>query len=154
MDEIIDKSSTAVSQSETRNVVVLFSDIKNKNIDALTEKIDNIIAEGGTVNTELFNPFPSISGVFDTPDEAFNHTKHKIRINLHLGVALRSAVSQVKPKHIAAVLSGTVITWVTDIKTGSVNEALTPGRDLKLAGAKLKIAGDKSEIGLYFVGAA
>lgn len=120
-------------------------------IEAEKQVIGTIIAEGGAVNTELFNAFPSISGVFDSPDETFDHSKHKIRINLHPGVVLRSAVSQVKSRRVAAVLTGTVITLVTDLKTGSVNGTLTPGRDIKLSGAKLKIAGDKSEVGLYFV---
>ncbi|MDR1175658.1 MAG: DUF4469 domain-containing protein, partial [Treponema sp.] len=62
-------------------------------------------------------------------------------------------MSQAKPRRVAAVVTGTVITSVTDLKTGSINGTLTPGRDLKLSGAKLKIAGDKdkSETGLYFV---
>ncbi|MDR2537900.1 MAG: hypothetical protein LBC46_06300 [Treponema sp.] len=82
------------------------------------------------VAPELFNAFPSISGVFDTPEEDFDHSKHKIRINLHPGLALRSAVSQIKPKHVAAVVSETVLTSVTDLKPGSVN--------VKLSGAKLE----------------
>lgn len=120
-------------------------------LEAEKQVVAEIISEGGAVNTELFNAFPSISGVFDTPDDPFDHTKHKVKINLHPGIVLRSAVSQVKPKRIAAVVTGTLITSATDLKTGSVNGTLTPGRDVKLSGVKLKIAGDKSEVGLYFV---
>jgi hypothetical protein len=120
-------------------------------IEAEKQVIGNIIAEGGAVNTDLFNAFPSISGVFTSPDEAFDPGKHKIKINLHPGVTLRSAIQSAKVKRIAAVLSGTVITAVTDLKTGSVNGTLTPGRDLRITGAKLKIAGEQSEVGLYFV---
>jgi hypothetical protein len=120
-------------------------------LEAEKQVIADIIAEGGEVNTELFNAFPSVSGVFDTPDEPFDHSKHKVRINLHPGVVLCSAVSQVKPKRVAAILTGTVITAVTDLKTGAVNGTLTPGRDVKLSGVKLKIAGTESEVGLYFV---
>jgi hypothetical protein len=120
-------------------------------LEAEKQVIGTIIAEGGAVNTELFNAFPSISGVFDSPDEAFNHSKHKINIKLHPGVVLRSAVSQAKPRRVAAVVTGTVITSVTDLKTGAINGTLTPGRDLKFSGAKLKITGDKAEVGLYFV---
>jgi hypothetical protein len=40
---------------------------------------------------------------------------------------------------------------VVDVKTGTVNDKLTPGRDVKIAGAKLKIAGDDPSVGLYFV---
>ncbi|MDR1218031.1 MAG: DUF4469 domain-containing protein [Treponema sp.] len=120
-------------------------------LEAEKQVVADIIAEGGAVNTELFNAFPSVSGVFDALDEAFDHAKHKVKINLHPGVVLRSAIASVKTKKIAAVVTGTVITSVTDLKTGSVNGSLTPGRDAKLSGSKLKIAGDKPEIGLYFV---
>jgi hypothetical protein len=123
-------------------------------LEAEKQVVEDIIAEGGAVNTELFNAFPSVSGVFDTPDEPFDPKKHKVRINLHPGVALRQAAAQVKTRRVAAVASGTVITAVTDLKTGSVNGTLTPGRDVKLSGVKLKIAGDEPEVGLYFVPAA
>ncbi|MDR1220225.1 MAG: DUF4469 domain-containing protein [Treponema sp.] len=119
--------------------------------EAEKQVIESIIAEGGAVNTELFNAFPSISGVFDTPDEPFDHTKHKVNIKLHPGVVLRSAIASVKTRRIAAAVTGTVITSVTDLKTGLINGTLTPGRDVKLSGAKLKIAGDKLDVGLYFV---
>jgi hypothetical protein len=120
-------------------------------LEAEKQVVSDIIADGGAVNTELFNAFPSISGVFDSPDAPFDHTKHKINIKLHPGVVLRSAVSSVKPKRIAAVLTGTIITAVTDLKTGAINSTLTPGRDVKLSGSKLKIAGTEADVGLYFV---
>jgi thiol:disulfide interchange protein len=43
------------------------------------------------------------------------------------------------------------ISQVTDVKTGSVNDLLTPNRNLKIAGNKLKIAGDDAVNGIYFV---
>jgi hypothetical protein len=39
---------------------------------------------------------------------------------------------------------------VEDKKTGSVNDLLTPGRNLKITGQKIKVAGDKPEIGILF----
>jgi hypothetical protein len=62
-------------------------------------------------------------------------------------VALRSAVSQVKPKRAAAVVAGTVITSATDLNDSSANGTLTPGRDARLSGSKLKTAGYKPEAG-------
>ncbi|MDR0645398.1 MAG: DUF4469 domain-containing protein [Treponema sp.] len=120
-------------------------------LEAEKEVVSDIIADGGAVNTELFNAFPSISGVFDSPDSPFDHPKHKVNIKLHPGMVLRSAVSSVKPKRIAAVVTGTIITAVTDLKSGAVNSTLTPGRDVKISGVKLKIAGASEDVGLYFV---
>ncbi|MDR2286614.1 MAG: DUF4469 domain-containing protein, partial [Prevotellaceae bacterium] len=47
-----------------------------------------------------------------------------------------------------------VITQVTDVKTGSINDLLTPNRNLKIAGHKIKIAGDNAANGIYFVNQA
>jgi hypothetical protein len=120
-------------------------------LEAAKQVIADIIAEGGAVNFELFNAHPSIQGVFSGPDDTFDHARHKVRVNLHPGSALRSAVGGIKLKRVAAVLTGTVITSVVDVKSGTVNGKLTPGRDVKLTGAKLKIAGDDPAVGLYFV---
>jgi hypothetical protein len=65
-------------------------------IEAAKQVIADVIAEGGAVNTELFNAFPSISGVFDSPDAPFEPTKHKVHIKLQPGVALRAAVGEIK----------------------------------------------------------
>jgi hypothetical protein len=119
--------------------------------EAEKQVVSKIVEEGGAVNTELFNAFPSIGGVFEGPDVPFDHNRHRVKINLHPGVALRAAVQGVKTKRLAAALTGTVITSVTDLKTGSVNDQLTPGRDVKISGMKLKIIGNKAELGLYFM---
>jgi hypothetical protein len=40
------------------------------------------------------------------------------------------------------------------VKTASVNDLLTPGRNLKIAGYKIKIAGSNTANGIYFVNQA
>ncbi|MDR1221140.1 MAG: DUF4469 domain-containing protein [Treponema sp.] len=123
-------------------------------LEAEKQVVADVVAEGGAVTTELFNAFPSISGVFDSPDAPFDPAKHKAHIKLHPGIALRNAVADIKTKRVAAVVTGTVITAVTDLKTGAINETLTPGRDMKVSGVKLRIAGTDPAVGLYFVPAA
>jgi hypothetical protein len=46
------------------------------------------------------------------------------------------------------------ITQVVDVKSGSVNDLLTPNRNLRIAGQKIKIAGDHAANGIYFVNQA
>jgi hypothetical protein len=120
-------------------------------LEAEKQVVADIIAEGGAVHTELFNAFPSIQGVFHSTEEAVDGVHQRVRINLHAGTALRNAVAQVKTKRLAAVASGTIIASVTDVKSGSVNGSLTPGRNLKIAGTKLKIDGTDPAVGLFFV---
>jgi hypothetical protein len=120
-------------------------------LEAEKQVVYEIIADGGAVNTELFNAFPSIHGVFSSLDDTVNGTDRRVKINLHAGIVLRNAVKQVKTRRLTAIVTGTIITAVTDIKTGSVNNLLTPGRDIKIVGSKVKIAGDDPAVGLYFV---
>jgi hypothetical protein len=42
------------------------------------------------------------------------------------------------------------VVQVTDVKTGSVNDLLTPDRNLRIAGSKIKIAGADESVGVYF----
>jgi len=37
------------------------------------------------------------------------------------------------------------------VKSGSVNDLLTPGRNLKIVGSKIKVARDDPSVGIYFV---
>ncbi|GHU30817.1 hypothetical protein FACS1894172_04710 [Spirochaetia bacterium] len=122
-------------------------------LEAMKQVIADILAEGSAVHFELFNAFPSIQGVFKSSDDNFDPLRHKVKINLQPGIALRASLNDVKVKKVSGALTGTVIMSITDTKSGMVNEKLTPGRDIKIAGTKLKIAGDKPENGLYFVSA-
>jgi hypothetical protein len=46
--------------------------------------------------------------------------------------------------------TGPQIFEVTDTKTGSVNDLITPNYDLKISGQKIKIAGDNPAVGIIF----
>jgi vacuolar-type H+-ATPase subunit F/Vma7 len=45
------------------------------------------------------------------------------------------------------------IAQVIDVRTGSVNDLLTPGRNAKIIGNKLKVIGNDESCGVYFVNA-
>jgi hypothetical protein len=119
-------------------------------LEAEKQVVREIIAEGGAINTGLFNAFPSIQGVFHSPDESVDGIHQRVRINLHAGTVLRDAIGAVKTKKLPGVASGTLISSVTDVKTGSVNHLITPARNIKVAGAKIKVAGDDPAVGLFF----
>jgi hypothetical protein len=112
----------------------------------------NILAENGAVTTDLFNAFPSIQVVFTGAEDPFDHKRHRVKIPLIEGIRLRAVEEQVKTKKILPLQTGPRIISVTDMKTGSVNRLLTPGRNLRINGGKLKIIGDDPAAGVYFTG--
>lgn len=121
-------------------------------LEAQKQVIADILAEGGAVTTDLFNASPSIQGVFDGADDSFDPKRHRVKIHLTEGTGLRAIEDQVKTKKVQPGQAGALITAVTDIKTGSVNDLLTPGRDLRIYGDKLKLIGEEASVGVYFIG--
>jgi hypothetical protein len=122
-------------------------------LEAEKEAIYATLADGEAVTTDLFNAFPSVQGVFTGADDSFDPKRHRVKIHLHEGAGLRKVEERVRIKKVQPGLTGAFIASVTDVKTGSVNNLLTPGRPLRVYGTKLKVAGEDPSVGVYFKGA-
>jgi len=91
-----------------------------------------------------------VKGVFNSPTETFNTEKHSIVFQFNQGEALRAELPNIKVEILGVAESGIAIAQVTDVKTASVNNIITPNRNLKIKGHKLKLAGDNESVGVYF----
>ena len=112
--------------------------------------VEEFIADGGAINTELFQAHASIRGVFDGLDDGFDGSRHKIRLNLRPGTLLRDVPERLKVKKLISPGTSYILS-VTDVKTGSVNSVLTPGKNLRIIGYQVKIDGYESVCGMYFI---
>jgi len=120
-------------------------------LNGFEESIANIIYDGGTVNTPLFNTSFSISGKFEGGVDNFDHRRHKVNVNLNKGILIRNAEAKVIPEKTGAIAPQLQILEVKDSVSGKVNERLTPGGVLQVWGNNIKIAGDHPDCGVYFV---
>lgn len=118
---------------------------------AFEKTLTEIIADGGAIHTPIFRASPSIQGVFETREDVVDGVHRKVHLNLQPGTALRDAAKEIKTHKLPVLFSGTYIVEVWDMKTETINDQLSPGRDLKITGVKVKIAGDDPTVGLYFV---
>jgi hypothetical protein len=109
------------------------------------------LCDGFSVNTGWFTANAHIKGVFNSPNETFNPTKHTLLFDFQQGSQLRKEISAVEVNIIGVADAAFAIAQVVDVKTGSVNDLLTPNRNLKISGNKLKIAGETPENGIYFI---
>ena len=110
-----------------------------------------LLCDGFSVNTGWFTANAHIKGVFDSPNETFNSTKHTLLFDFLQGSQLRKEIDSVEVNILGVADTSLSVAQVTDVKTGSVNDLLTANRNLRIAGSKLKIAGDKAGNGIYFV---
>ncbi|SEM58189.1 protein of unknown function [Chryseobacterium taichungense] len=112
------------------------------------------LCDGFSVNTGYFTASTTIRGVFDSPSETFNKDKHSIIFQFNQGEKLRAEIPNIEVNILGVAEASAVILQVTDVKSGSVNDLLTPGRNLKIVGSKIKVAGEDSSVGIYFVDTA
>ena len=112
--------------------------------------VEEYIADGGSVKTELFHIHPSIQGVFESKDDSYDSSRHSIRLYLRPGSLLRTVPGRLKAKKTNSGAKS-YISSVTDISTNSVNDSLTPGKSIRISGCRLKIWGEDPSCGIYFV---
>jgi hypothetical protein len=92
------------------------------------------LCDGFGVNTEWYTVSVSIKGVFDSPNEKFNPAKHTVSFDFRQGSLLRKELATVDVQILGVADTMLSIAQVTDVKSGSVNDLLTPGRNLRISG--------------------
>ena len=109
------------------------------------------LCDGYSVNTGYFTASTQIRGVFNSPTETFNSQKHSILFQFNQGEKLRSEIPNIEINVLGVADPSAAILQVKDIKTGTLNDLLTPERNLRITGSKIKIAGDNPAVGVYFI---
>jgi hypothetical protein len=112
------------------------------------------LCDGYSVNTGYFTAGTLIRGVFDSPQETFNAEKHSILFQFNQGEKLRVEIPNIEVQILGLADASATIVQVTDVKTGSVNDLLTPGRNLRISGSKIKVAGTDAANGIFFLDTA
>ena len=112
------------------------------------------LCDGYSINTGYFTASPTIRGLFDSPTERFDHQKHKLLFRFAQGEQLRAEIPNIEVDILGIAETDAQILRVTDVKSGSINNRLTPGRNLKIIGQKIKIVGDSPANGVYFTNLA
>ncbi|UQB70465.1 DNA-binding domain-containing protein [Epilithonimonas zeae] len=109
------------------------------------------LCDGYSVNTGYFTAGTQIRGVFDSPSETFSSDKHNILFQFNQGEKLRAEIPNIEVSILGIADSACSILQVTDVKSGAVNDLITPGRNLKISGNKIKVVGDDPNNGVFFV---
>ncbi|MFT3737250.1 MAG: DNA-binding domain-containing protein [Breznakibacter sp.] len=120
-------------------------------VDLFLKEMAYLMCDGYSVNTGYFTAGVQIKGVFNNPKEPFTKGKHTVSFLFNQGDTLRKELSNVDVAIMGVAETGCEILQVTDVKTGSVNDVITPGRNLKIRGSKIKLAGETNLVGVYFL---
>lgn len=121
------------------------------NVNLFFKEMAYQMCDGYSVNTGYFTATTLIKGVFDSKAEKFDPKKHSVIFQFNQGELLRAEIPTIEVEVMGVAEVGSFIDQVIDVKTGTVNELLTPNRNLKISGSKLKIAGENPSNGIYFI---
>jgi hypothetical protein len=112
------------------------------------------LCDGFAVNTGYFSVHPNVGGTFDKITEGHDTGKHPVSFRFRTRAPLRALAEHIVVEVEGLADSSGYIDEFFDVSTEAVNETLTPGGQFSVSGHKIKVAGDKPEVGVYFVSAA
>ncbi|GGG64556.1 DNA-binding domain-containing protein [Epilithonimonas arachidiradicis] len=112
------------------------------------------LCDGYSINTGYFTAATKIRGVFTSPTETFDNKRHSILFQFNQGEKLRVQIQNIEVDILGMADATCSISQITDINSGSINHLLTPNRNLKIQGTKIKIVGDNPANGISFVNVA
>lgn len=129
----------------------VFASAMEHAIELFLKEMAYQLCDGYSVNTGYFTAGTQIRGVFDSPTETFNSQKHSILFQFNQGEKLRAEIPNIEINILGVADASSAILQVKDVKSGTINDILTPGRNLKISGVKIKVTGDNAANGIYFV---
>ncbi|GEN78094.1 DNA-binding domain-containing protein [Chryseobacterium hagamense] len=109
------------------------------------------LCDGYSVNTGYFTACIQIRGVFSSAAETFDPKKHHILFQFNQGEKLRTEIPNIEISILGVAQSDAIILEIKDVKSGTVNDLLTPGKNLKIRGNKIKVMGENQANGIFFV---
>ena len=118
-------------------------------VELFLKEMEYKLCDGFSVNTGSFTAIPSVKGIFHDPAEAFDPKKHKLLFRFNQGKSLRKKLSTIEVDILGIADSTICIEQITDLKSGSINELITPLNNLRINGRKLKVIGDHPDVGVY-----
>lgn len=120
-------------------------------VNLFFEEMTELLTKGYNINTGYFKAAVKINGTFDTENDEFDSERHQVNFKFSQGNTLRKIATETKAEILHIRPFNFVIGQVTDCFTGSVCELLTPGSNLIINGVKIRLVGDDSTVGVYFI---
>jgi hypothetical protein len=127
-------------------------DAMEYHVKLFLEAMSDLLNEGFAINTGYFTAAPTIKGSFENSNDNFNAKKHAVTYKFTQGAILRKRASLLQAEILHVHNNHHYgINRIKDIRSGSLNDILTPGGGLKIEGLKLKLTGTHPDIGIYFI---
>ncbi|MBP1676975.1 MAG: hypothetical protein H6Q20_1534 [Bacteroidetes bacterium] len=139
-EQVCDKPGTNTNADELEYHVNLF-----------LNTVADLLADGHKINTGYFNAQACIKGSFNSMNDNFDDSRHRVEIAFSAGSLIRRRAAILKGEILHSKAVTRYIESVTDAQTGLFPPKLIPNKLLVVRGNKIKITGTHPDVGLYLV---
>jgi hypothetical protein len=151
-------NGTLYNQQIAQSIVNQRTELRYETILSVLNMADEIkrisIATGHSVIDGVSQMRPSITGNFIGANAKFNPDVHSKGVSMSPSPEMRKAMAASKVVVLGASTVGPVINKVEDMYTSTENGIITPGRNLRIYGQRLRIAGEDMTVnGVWFIAA-
>lgn len=134
------KRGTLVTETDAKAVLNVFFDV-----------VSDEVADGNSVLLPIVNIRPSITGVFSSATDSFDHSRHVKKASLSAGVLLNQKVSSAAVEKITSSVPNPVLLEYADINSQTVNSKITPGGIGQIVGEELKFDPASATEGIFLI---
>ena len=143
-----------IAEVSTSKQTLRNEDIAQRIVDEGSEIriIREAVCDGYSVLTGVGQYSPRVTGSWIGKSANFDPETNKLTLDMVLSKEMRDALSTVGVEVLGVKEGGgAAIGLVTDTLTEATDGTITPGEDILIEGAKIKIAGDPDLCGVYFI---
>lgn len=108
------------------------------------------LSNGMSVNTGFFHVEPTIKGVFESKSDKFDAKRHSVGFSFNQGVKMKPYADKCIVENINTTADALTFDYVYDYHSKSLNDRLTPGKNILIKGTHIKTTGTDESVGIYF----
>lgn len=153
--EVLTEKETLRNEDIADMIIREGSEIKRDTLVSIINLRDRIIREnlmkGYSIQTGVCQYTPRVTGTWNKDNLAYDANLHKIILDITPSEPMREALVNINIQVLGVKNNASHISLVTDTATGKTDGSLTPGDDIRIDGDRLKIVGDESVVGIFFV---
>lgn len=120
-------------------------------LDLLKEVVKEELQNGANISFGFAHFSLGVNGVFIGDNAQWEKEKHSLYAKATPNAELRNAIKNTSVNVRGMATNGTIINSVTDVASGEKNGKITAGGGLNIFGSRIKIEGDKPEVGLKLI---
>jgi hypothetical protein len=113
--------------------------------------VNDGLQQGFAIATPFMRIRPGIVGVFANPNDSFDPSRHKVKLNASLGSDILISQQAMKTEKVKPAALRPEITHVKDYQTQQENESISRNGTAEIRGSSLKMDHEDPEQGIFIV---